>query len=58
MHGGISMTELGRVKTSDGVEIKITKDMLEDFYVLSKLYNVDIRDFVQDVFDGELEITG
>lgn len=49
------MTEFGRVKTSDGVEIQITQDMLEDFYVISRLYNVSVRDFIQNVFDGELE---
>jgi hypothetical protein len=57
MYGGISMTEFGRVKTSDGIEIQITKDMIEDFYIISKLYDVSIRDFIQNIFDGELQTT-
>lgn len=49
------MTEFGWVKTSDGVEIKITEDMMEDFYIISRIYDVSVKDFIQNIFDGELE---
>lgn len=47
------MKDIGFLKTTDGDEIKITQDMLEDFYVISSTYNVSVRDLISNVFDGE-----
>lgn len=47
--------EIGRLRTADGNEIEITQNMLEDFIVLSDIYNVSIRDLIRNVFDCELD---
>ena len=49
------MQDLKIFSTSDGSEIEVTEEILEDLYIVSKLYNVSVRDLVRDVFSAELE---
>jgi hypothetical protein len=53
--GGITMQDLKIFSTSDGSEIEVTEEILEDLYIVSKLYNVSVKDLVKDVFSAELE---
>lgn len=46
---------LGLLKTSDGSEITLTQDMLEDFHILSSVYKVPVKDLVEQIFDAKLE---
>lgn len=47
--------ESGRLISSDGNEIELTKDMLEDFSVLSVIYKVSIKDLFRNIFDCEYD---
>lgn len=47
----------GLLRTSDGNEINLTQDMLEDLHVLSSIYNVSIKDLIENIFDTRLEPT-
>jgi hypothetical protein len=53
--GGIAEMEVGLLRTSDGSEIRVTEDMLEDFYIVSKAYNVTVKELVENIFGVELE---
>jgi hypothetical protein len=51
--GGMLVMKIRRLITSNGNEIEVTQDMLEDFLVLSDIYSVSLKDLIRHIFDCE-----
>lgn len=57
-NGGMKKMKIGLLRTSDGSEINLTEDMFEDLHVLSNVYNVSIKDLIENIFDTKLQCSG
>lgn len=56
MDGGIVMLAKKIVIPEGNIELIITKEMFEDFFVISKLYKVSILDVVKTIFGDNIQI--
>jgi len=53
--GGMLIMNPRLLKTPDGIEIEITQDMFEDFYVLSTFYGIPVKGIIKHFLDDIIE---
>lgn len=53
--GGVILMGPRLLRTPDSIEIEITQDMFEDFYVLSTVYGIPVKGIIRHFLDDTIE---